>query len=457
MSISSNVIRARTVEAVNLSTSLPALGLSRQIVRALRLRTRGRTFIISPTTGLVAEAGVRLGLTGLAIWVHEIAAVLSSGAHPARFLSYFARPIRIDDLPSVVVPTALLLDLAWLRDGLVTEYEVSLVGPSGRERQLDAPAVRAFVEQMMEIGTVDFDPTSATGRVSFPGVGRNYDFVLRQNKASFSLVERRLARLRIKDLASGEVRSLAEAIRDERSLFVTTNDLRFAYAYGQLFEDQRVGAQARAMTGIVEPEAALARCISEKGIGKAGPDCRFAKTSVFGVIERKLAHDDDFLVCDDLGDEWADYIGVRRTPPRITLYHAKHGALSDSTSAFQEVLGQATKNVARLAIVAGDLARKKTKWAGLWGKPGMVRRVRKGGAAKALCAAYVEAAANPNVSRRICVVTSFASASAVRRVLRRASNGRRLPGHHAQLVWFLSSFVHTCLELGAEARVICQP
>jgi hypothetical protein len=56
----------------------------------------------------------------------------------------------------------------------------------------------------------------------------------------------------------------------------------------------------------------------------------FDPDSTFGVIERSIADGDEILVCDDLGDEWADFIGLNNSSstPRITFYHAKHGDLS---------------------------------------------------------------------------------------------------------------------------------
>ena len=56
----------------------------------------------------------------------------------------------------------------------------------------------------------------------------------------------------------------------------------------------------------------------------------FDPDSTFGVVVNSVANGDDVLVCDDLGDEWADFIGLNSTsnPRRISFYHAKHGNLS---------------------------------------------------------------------------------------------------------------------------------
>jgi len=90
---------------------------------------------------------------------------------------------------------------------------------------------------------------------------------------------------------------------------------------------------------------------SEKG-RFARAQTEFEEGSAFRVVVDHIAHDVDVLLCDDLGDEWADFIAVNTesNPPTISFYHAKHGEVSLSASAFHDSVGQAIKNLGRMAL-----------------------------------------------------------------------------------------------------------
>ena len=73
----------------------------------------------------------------------------------------------------------------------------------------------------------------------------------------------------------------------------------------------------------LKPHAGLAAATSEKGKFAAGQRA-FDSDSVFGLLVDGITCDDDVLVCDDLGDEWADFIGLdaRRLRRNASRFHA---------------------------------------------------------------------------------------------------------------------------------------
>jgi hypothetical protein len=98
--------------------------------------------------------------------------------------------------------------------------------------------------------------------------------------------------------------------------------------------------------GHLIPADCLKSVSSEKGSFRTNQK-NFSGTSVFGQLESTIARDDDVLICDDLGDEWADFIGLntKGAPPMITFYHAKHGKLSLGAGPFHISVSQAEKNL----------------------------------------------------------------------------------------------------------------
>jgi hypothetical protein len=113
----------------------------------------------------------------------------------------------------------------------------------------------------------------------------------------------------------------------------------------------------------LRPEALLADVIDEKGTFTE-EHVTFDINSTFGVVQAKLADGDEVLVCDDLGDEWADFIGLNNTssPPRITFYHAKHGELSLGAGPFHVSVSQAIKNLQRMSLPAEAMGKEISRW-----------------------------------------------------------------------------------------------
>lgn len=79
---------------------------------------------------------------------------------------------------------------------------------------------------------------------------------------------------------------------------------------------------------------------------------------MFHVVENEIYQDADYLVCDDLGNEWADHIAIK--DDTISFIHSKcKDKAGLSASAFQEIVGQATKNIGNLDPSDKELDNKK--------------------------------------------------------------------------------------------------
>lgn len=464
MSISRDIVREKVLEGVDLQVAVPPLGLSRQIVRTVRARSGRDVFTASPTTALILQQGERLDLKGYLRWARKVTRELASRRRvtPA-FLTYFAEPIAMRDLPAGVRPNGVLLDLQWLRDGLSQDFDLCLRGRRDGDhwQAIPAASVRAAVDALSDVGQVATSGSPPKLEVNYPALPKQFRVGLRANKSSFALSERRLSRIHVVSRDRTESTTLTERIREEQCLFVTMTDVRYAFAHGHLFKDSRIHSHAGSIAECIHEEAGLASCKAEKASVRKRRTSSFCRTSVFGVIEHEIAKDDDVLICDDLGDEWADFIGLRSSnEPCISLYHGKHGDKTTSASAFQEVLGQAVKNAGRVAVIAEELVRKKDKWKKKWNLPKVVAevpRLRRGGSPDDALALYAELAASAVAKKRICVVVSFASKAELEDVLERASTGKVMSAHEIQLLWLLVSFLSSCREVGAEPRIICSP
>lgn len=136
---------------------------------------------------------------------------------------------------------------------------------------------------------------------------------------------------------------------DHNNLFsILFNDPAVVYVSGTLYKDKSL-TDGRLFLSHIRSCSNLNTVNDEKGGFVAG-QIAFAAESAFGVIVNHVADSQELLVCDDLGDEWADFIGLNdeSQPKTLSFYHAKHGGLTLGASALHVVFSQANKNLGRM-------------------------------------------------------------------------------------------------------------
>ena len=182
---------------------------------------------------------------------------------------------------------------------------------------------------------------------------------------------------------------------------------------------------------------------------------------MFRTVVDTIARE-DVLVCDDLGDEWADFIGVATTssPVTVSFYHAKHGAPSLSASAFHDAVGQGVKNLGRVGLGGERMPAKHDGWDAVYANAGVITDIRKrvrGGTRDEVADSIAEATAAPDVQRRVLIVTSSLSRAAVEAAFLDAQAGNPPRPNFVQLYWLLAGFFSSCAEIGAVGFVVCRP
>lgn len=469
MSLGNGAIRSRTFAGNDLGASLAPVMLNRQVLTSVRTRRGGAKHTTRPSTALITQSAPRATLEEFVTWVAaEIDKMQTRVANPVakpHFLRYFAQPIKREKLPYGIQPNAVLLDLTPLEQGIV-DGELGIFYLDSPRRDATPVAVPdevalAAIKVLGEIGIVQDHPYNAiTATVKFAGFSP--DFTLRANKQSYSISAYDLRHVRIGDRDGSNLRTITQWLSDPEhaALFVSMSDIRFAFLHGEIFQDERIVAQAPALLTCIQSVGLLATCDSEKGSSRFVPGMTaFPGDTIFNIIETTISGE-NILVCDDLGDEWADYIGVDEGTHTITLYHAKHGAQAASASAFHEVFGQAVKNLGRIGAVRDDLEAKKDGWGSDYcgGKvTTSIARIRRGGTVDAVVAAYERVAAHPARRARIALVTSFLSKAEMEATVAVIEGGGQLRRNDPQRVWLMTSFVSLCRDAGAEAVIYCAP
>jgi hypothetical protein len=454
MSVATKSIHSRTTEGSDLEASLPSLGASRHVVRAIRAveGTTGATLHVVPGSSRLTQQGPRVDFDGTVAWFRTEMLRRIESKKTFAFLGRFAQAIRFDELPTSVEPKGLSLALAFPSfDGTDWEYE----SRAGQVRSVKPALMRRLFDRLrLRLSApVELVPDGARLVASYPApVGRIF---VRENKKSYSLENDFLRRIRFIDPDTLKPRGVLSALNESREFAITFSDLDYAYVNAQLVKSAHVKQSLKTILEVVEAHDEISSATSEKGNGNGQID----STSLFGVIEATCAKADELLLLDDGGTEWADYVGIshKHKEPILSFYHAKYtGKPSTSASVLQEVVAQAEKNLGWLIASPSVLVKRHAEY---WtkkftcpagGKVPRLRRIKPGSSARDL---LEQAASNSRTRRRACIVVSSLTKGALRELAK--SNGIDLKPYQSQLAWLLATFVSACRDAGVDPVIMC--
>lgn len=469
MSISPLALRSKSLEARDLENAVATSSASRFIPQAYSVRREDGVYSATPTTGRISLRADRAGVEATVAWAIQISELLQAdGGAVAGFIRNFARPIELTALPSNVRPTFVGIDTMGLADALFSVDDgVRLIreGANGVEELLqpEAEAVLAALEpafpvvrrrRVHEVRAEDGVTPIAALRIGATRIGlRNFDV---PQIAGIS-VEKRSQPLG----EDANAVSLSRYLDRENLFTILFSDLALAYIDGALFRDEALAGGGTALLARLQVDPALAHTTSEKGDFAVG-QVEFAQDCVFRSVVDTIADGDDVLLCDDLGDEWADFIGVstQSSPTMISFYHAKHGNQSLSASAFHESVGQAIKNLGRMGLPADMLPNKLAGWANRYRNNGVqtdIARMIRGGTPQQIAEKLDAVRAAPDALQRVFIVTSSLSRAQVEGVLADVVQGTAPSPHFVQLYWLLMSYFSACVEMGVRGYVVCRP
>ena len=251
----------------------------------------------------------------------------------------------------------------------------------------------------------------------------------------------------------------------ENGLFtVMFSSTKLKYTNRKLFKDNKLTGNIDLFLELFEKDAKLVNTKGEKdyeGNKLVATDTQFPRKSLFAYIEKKYKKDGTIIVCDDLGTEWADHIRISENS--VALFAAKHKDLCFSASAFQEVVGQAQKNLGAFFPLNTMWKRKATKWSGFYQLGGVdthISRVRiPGRTAKEAIDCWKKAEKKGNYQRDLYIVIDFISKQVLEDNLLKLKKG----GDFAQkketvpILWLISSLWASCQELNIRLHITCRP
>jgi hypothetical protein len=431
----------------HLEQSLSRVGANQAAPFQVALRQADQAWRISPGSGRITVSGARATIPDLCAWFATTCQDIERASEPSDFIKAFAHPIALTDLPTDIVPNALQLDSSVVDDLL--ELGATFRRNDTIMTDAEIEALRQLIRELWLVETPQTrsDIAAQTWRLKVDDVEMG-KLVIRSTK--ISLLSDHLTEVHVVN-EDGTPETLNHVFNaGSQQLRITFSDASYGYAAGQLFRDHRLlasrGALLEVLSGRLPPSASVEK---SEAIDRFDPD------SLFGFVVDHASANDQYLVCDDMGAEWADFIGVSTSQHQITFYHCKGGRVDVGASGLHEAVSQAAKNLGYLTASTPELESRSAKWAGDW-KETPIPRLQRGAAVADFATAFAKAVAAPQATRRVTLVTSSLSKAAVTRAFDDIDIHSPRP-EVFHVLWLLSVFVDQCRSIGAVPEIVCRP
>ena len=449
MDLNPLALRGRSMRARDLDTAGIFMGEHSHVaVRTTGYKSQSRR-ALTLSRGRVREAeGVYHSLDQFENWCSGIADELNRAPDAARLFTRFASEI---PPPSEIVPKNILMDLY--------DFAGMFVDREGQNIEFDFEGV------CVDIRTVEDGPAGypfafdlTINRETIP-VYLRYD--QKKNKywiKAFSLSN-------IKD-QHNDKKTLAARINQYQPFRIII-DSKTVYAYGKFYsielDLQKQNGPGATVLGMLTDVSGLSAVKSEKGNLRDRSDT-WPGDSLFGFIDSKISDDmSEFgpkfsaLVCDDLGTESGDFIGIDEAPPgRISFIAAKwkDGEAGAGASPLYDVVAQTLKNLGYLKSDGEALPGNSRKFDNDWRfRGGRVPRRRYGPGSLTFRRKFEEIRARPSTRREAWLVLGGGLLS--KRAVAAGFSREEPEAHVLQLFHLLLSLYSTCQAVGVEPKIFC--
>lgn len=456
LNVSDKAVREKTIEAIDLKENFSALGAGNYVLNSLRLKNSNEKTSLMLNSSRINKFGKKNSTTNFCYWSKKLVAQIKNHTNTRTFLSIFAEPQDYEALKDDLVPISILFNFSNIytdfENGNISKIVVrDIQGEEIIDKEIDLVSFLSKFERLCKI--------VAHNGVYMIANTTSKDLEIKLNDKSITIRSEKLRNVRvIKD--SGYDISITEYINTKDSFIINFDSIDLAYSHKKLFKDTRLLGSIPNFLKVFQAHPALNNVTSEKG-SFLPTSTVFENTSIFGFVENNFQNSFDYFICDDLSKEWADHIGI--SDDKITFFHSKFKTANASASAFQDIVGQAQKNLGNITPQDFQLETKRNIWDADYnsadGINTAIPRTRKGLDSNAVIEQFKETIKNPYLKKEVYLVINFISKTALETYLEDLVNGVYFAERNEaiQILWFVSSLISSCQELNTEVTIFCKP
>lgn len=449
MNTSKNAMRTKSYEANNLQISMPMFGTNQNIVTTIRfVNDNDGTCSVNIGTSRIAKFGNKKGLTLLLEWMNFLVSKLENYVETENFLTRFAMPFSWKEVGADLQPTSLLINIFDLQNYISDKLDDKSI-----YRKVDKDSYIDFTDSFWRIFREGSESLELTRITDTQFMYKNIGVVKLANGLNIT-AKKPLDSLYYKDNV-GRYLSVKSLINTLHCFIVCFSDFSYVYASGKLYRNSEIEKDFDSILAVLEPVGAISTVASEKGDGYSEQSTEFTANSLFHVVENELYNTADILLCDDMGNEWADYIAISNDA--ISFIHSKcKDKAGLSASNFQDAIGQAIKNIGNMNPNMNALRSKIYSMRGTWKNTG-IQKCRKGNVDD-IEGKYLKLMSNPNKKREVCLAVNFLSKQSLATAFYNIKNHIPFQQKNSvvQLAWILNGFISTCKEADLNCKIYCK-
>ncbi|MFW1858828.1 hypothetical protein [Acinetobacter defluvii] len=444
MTVSSKAIRSRSYEAENLNGAMSVHTAGRSIPYYVKVQNKGTIQSINLSSGRINEFSQRESIKELAAWAKTQIQNFSTG-NSSNFLSNFAKAVDFEVVKSKT-PISFIVEFLDLEkfflDNSVVIYKLL---KNGAKHTLTSKSKNCLAEIISQVYEIDENLLVNNSATNF----------LKINSKSITLDSEFLKKFIAVDSNNVE-QNFQQIVIKKKAFSICFDDYSYMYSRGRGYHDTSGINQIDSLLEIFNVKTELDHATSEKGNLLASSK-DFEDTSLFKIVE-KIHSTANFILCDDLGAEWADHLVFDENDKSVTFIHSKHKKVANSASDLHEVVGQAIKNLGYMWFTNDLFISKKDKFLKTYNGKNVkssVPRCRVGNIHQ-LIPFVVNLQKDPYLIRKCVICCSFLSKSQLQVEFQKIKDGKKVGAQIPQIFWIISSFVHAAKEMNIVPEIYCR-
>lgn len=477
-------IRSRIIEGQKLQENFRPIYSSKHVLKAFRVLQDGVVFSQSPSTSKLNYRNGKLKVEEYINWCKTIIDSINTN-NSSKYFDNFAKPVDISKMKELV-PTIIFIDLNFLKD-----YEDLRFITRQEQVEIESCFIFKYYNGLFNLQNLSNDKyiidynypyvlssrinlklnknnSSSLQKIKYTTNNRIEDaFKTSKNKQLKINKNKKTITYHIEDIDvfykykdDDKEITLKELIENNSTILFDNS--QFFYYKKTLFQDSKL--QDSGFLRYFHAENNMINAKSEKGIFNQN-SVNFSDDSIFDILEKRLRGlEYTDIICDDLGNERADYIAFDEN--RLGFFHAKYKQVDSdrgkkSASALHDVVSQALKNLVFLDNIE-NINLEQTyqhKWLEKYKNNNIqtqINRIRESAnSSNSIVERIKETNRQINVQKYMVLVVNFISKSEISDYIQNPSTNTNT--QIRQIVWLLSSFISTCQEMNIIPQIICKP
>jgi hypothetical protein len=441
-------ITKRTLESKDLNGQISTYTSRRSVPVTTTVNTENERHILRPGSSSVSKLDNKINFDSIVGWANSVCCEFEKEIVKDQFFDSFARPVDFSTMISLpLIPRTLILDASGIRDLLSRQVVFSINGSVLNSKWISR--ILNYFHETFVVIEYDGDEFYIVESEDKPGIKVGN---IKVNEKSLTLDSEFLKRIKL-DFGGANKTSLQSYINSKQLFSLTFDNPEYMYISRKIFQDG----------GLLSNLDEIISCLtvddfptidSEKGDFNGASQTEFTQNSLFYHYENQFALGSSVVICDDLGDEWADYIEFNRDLKLVRLIHCKNSKRTTSASKFHEVVGQALKNIARVGFTEVALNYKMKSWNKCYSDTS-IKRIRSGHGSDEIIQIGMEVMSATEIKREIVIMTPYLSKRDLEEQFGKIQNGDSVRPHIPQLIWLLVSFISSCKDFGIVPVICC--